>query len=548
MSKNISQPTTPLHQLIGEAEENFYQLGLLDRGRHSLLLDHANGLVRASRWKPLNKGLQQVLSNLLRFAIELHPRFKRRIEAYSEGLGESPGDVAMGMLIPELMCFLDKWVPGVPHTLLGCSSYFIWCENRDALVHGRTLDFPFHGSFDRHERILQTQFDDGPNILSFSSAGFPYPSITAMSENGVTVALHQKFSRTFNYQGTPIFDLVYELLQNCSSRDEAIRFLKKQSSITAWALYMGFADGKILSAEVDGENLDYNVHQATPEKMIYFCNQRENPNLISHEIMPYGFETYNEMRLEMRQRKLKKFQSSKTSWTAEKLIRFMGYALEQEKEKSKNWKADPMTPGTLQNICMIPARSEALKIEGASPKFFNGEVLKVSDSFKRPKLEVIKVKGKGNSPAYQKGVFHYMQAQVGHDLSDAHMAYHNIQLAIDYFEGNPYQNIAKFFFCVFQYMHESERKALSHLLKDFKSLEDQLPPYLQDHNTLFIARLEKILKGETTVGIDEIQHPSLQRIFDFEMKMPKLLFHSVTRELMNPRLEILDIIYPHVRA
>jgi hypothetical protein len=137
---------------------------------------------------------------------------------------------------------------------------------------------------------------------------------------------------------------------------------------------------------------------------------------------------------------------------------------------------------------------------------------------------------------------------VANDLGDFHKGYHHIQLAIEFLEGFPYQTIAKFFFCVFQYMHETEKKALGNLLKDFKELDETLPSYLQDHNSLFIARLEKILKGETTVGIDEIQHPVLQRIFEFEKKMPRLLFHSITKEVMNPRLDVLDIIYPHVKA
>lgn len=548
MSKKEQHSFPPLHTLVGDSAENFYQLGLMDNGRHSLLLDHAIGLIRASRWSQVNKGVQEIMKTLLGRAIEMHPRFKKRVEAYAEGVGEKPGEVAAGLLIPEIMSFIDKWVPGIPHTLLGCSSYFIWDDKRDALVHGRTLDFPFHGSFDLNERVLQTQLDDGPVTLSFSSAGFPYPSITAMTANGVTLGLHQKFSRTFNYQGTPIFDLVFELLQNCSSRDEAIRFLKKENSITAWALYMGFEDGKVLSAEIDGEHLDYNVHQATPGKLIYFCNERENHKLISNETMPYGFQIYNEMRKEMKAEKLKSLNLSKGPWTAEKLLRFMGTSLEQVGVDTIDWKADPMTPATLQNICMIPGTGEALMIGGRAPKFFNGEAERVSQAFKRPEWDLVKIKGKTNSPSYQKGVYHYMQAQVGNDLGDWHKAYHHIQLAIDYFEGNPYQTIAKFFFCVFQYMHETEKKALANLLKDFKELDEVLPSYLQDHNSLFIARLEKIIKGTTTIGIDEIQHPVLQRIFDFEKKMPRLLFHSLTKELMNPRLEVLDIIYPHVKA
>ncbi len=538
----------PIHCLIGDTLENFYQLGLKDRNRHRMLLDHANGLFR-TRWQGVNKATQEVLKALIGPALEYHPRFKKRLEAYSEGLGERPSEVAMGLLIPEAMSFMEKWIPGVPHNLLGCSSYFIWDEKRDALVHGRTLDFPFHNSFDVEERALQTTLDDGPVTLSFSSAGFPFPSITAMTDNGVTLALHQKFSKTFNYQGTPIFDLVFELLQNVGSREEAIRFLKKQNSITSWALYMGFSNGQVLSAEIDGENLDYNIHQATAGKLIYFCNERENKNLINHEHIPYGFQYYNEMRKNMRTQKLKSlgFNRSK-EWSAEKLIRFMGVADEQKGVSSHHWQADPMTPATLQNICLIPEKAEALVIPEGAPKFFKGEVTHILDAFSRPQVKALKIKGKTNDNSYRRGVYHVMQAQVALDKGDDHQAYHHIQLAGDTFGDNPYSTICRFFFCVFQYMHETHKKSLSQLLKDFKELEGQLPSYLQDHNHLFIARLEKILKGTTSIGIDEIKHPSLQRIYEFEKKMPRLLFHKVTKELMAPRMDILDIIYPHVKA
>lgn len=538
----------PIHCLIGDTLENFYQLGLKDKDRHRLLLDHANGLFR-TRWQGLNKGMQEVLKALITPALQLHPRFKKRLDAYADGLGERPSEVAMGLIVPEMMSFMDKWIPGLPHNLLGCSSYFIWDDKRDCLVHGRTLDFPFHNSFDLHERALQTTFDDGPITMSFSSAGFPYPSITAMTANGVTLALHQKFGTTFNYQGTPIFDIIFELLQNVTSREEAIRFLKKQNSITSWALYMGFTGGHVLSAEIDGEHFDYSIHQATPGKCLYFCNIRENPKLISHQTIPYGFQLYNEMRVSMREKKLKHLGFNKgEEWSAEKLIRFMGVAHEQEKTKPQNWQADPMTPATLQNICLIPDKEEALVITGRAPKFFNGEVLQITNAFSRPKKETLKIRGKANSSNYQKGVFHYMQAQVAKDTGNDHQAYHHIQLAIDCFGDNPYGTIARFFFLVFQYMHETHKKSLAQILRDFKELEGKLPPYLQDQNHLFIARLEKILKGETTIGIDEIKHPALQRIYEFEKKLPRLFFHTVTRELMAPRLELLDVIYPHVKA
>lgn len=547
MIKNLEKPHLPIHTLIGPTEENFYQLGLNDRERHSLLINHAIGLIRATRSDSVNKGIQSLLKSSVGFACEYKPRFKKRMQAYAEGLETSLESVTTGLLIPEIMSCLDKWFPGIPSTILGCSSYFTWDEKRDSMVHGRTLDFPFLGSFDANERILKARFDHGPLTLSFSSAGFPYPSITVMSEAGFSLALHQKFSRTFNYTGTPIFDLIFELLQNCQSQKDIIQFLKKSESLTAWALYIGFADGKVLSSEIDGKDLYYNEHQTIPGKVLYFCNERENPDLVDPETMPYGFQLYNEMRQEQKEKKLEELGLSQTNWTAEKLIRYMGVALEQKDLKSRDWKADPMTPATLQNICMLPGKSEALLIGGSAPKFFAGDVVKISDCFKKEKSKNVKVKGKSNSSDYRKGVHHLMQSQVNLDLGKTHNAFHHIQIAREFLENYPYGKIVEFFFYVLQYMYENDRKVLGNLLVKFKGLEDLLPSYLQDHNTLFIARLESILKGRTTVGIDEIHHMALQKVFEFEKRIPRTVLHLVTREVMNPRFDILDIIYPHVR-
>jgi hypothetical protein len=539
--------TPPLIKLIGDEQENFYQLGLKDKEGHQLLLDHALGLFKTP-WKLVNISFQEILKSIVTPCLELQPSFKRRIEAYSEGLGRRPSEIALAYLIPEMMCFMDKWLPGLPHTMLGCSSTFTWCSKRDALVHGRVLDFPFLGSFDQEERAMMTQLSGGPKTLSFSSSGVCYPSITAMTENGVTVALHQKFGSTFNYKGTPIFEMVYNLLQNVSTIDEAIKFLKKSTSLTTWSLYMGFKDGKVLEAELDGDQLFYKIHQATPDKLLYFCNERfqEKDRLV--EAAPYGFQHFNEMRKCSAEKKIKLLNKGAANWNAEKVLKLQGFALEQKIENSKNWEADTLTPSSLQNICMVPATGEALSIPGEAPKFFNGKAWSIKEAFSAPQSSLVNIKGKTNSTNYQKGLKHFMRAQVAHDKSDIHAIYHNIQLAIDYFTGDSYQRIAEFYFLVFQYIHEDHRKTLSATLNGFKELDGKLPAYLNDHCTLFIARLEKIISGNTTVGIDEIQNLNLQRIYDFEMKMPRLLFHRATRELMAPRLELLDIFYPHVKA
>ncbi len=539
--------TPPFLKLVGDSTENFYQLGLKDRNRHKNLLNHALGVI-STPWKPLNQGVQETLKTLIIPALEKHPEYKKKISAYAEGLGESPQTLAMAYAIPELMCFMNKWMPGIPIGLMGCSSTFTWDSKRDALVHGRILDFPFHGSFDRQERAVLSHLDRGPKMLSFHSAGFGFPCITTMTDNGVSFALHQKFGSTFNPKGTPIFEIVYQMLQNCSNKNEVIRFLKKQQSITTWGFYMGFKNGDILSLELDGAQLHYHEYQATPDKILYFCNERERAKLNSPNVIPYSFYSQNKMRKLCFQNKMKEFKMNHLKeYTTEHIIRLMGRAHEQVKVAPKDWLADPLTPSSLQTVAMLPGIDEAYTLPGLAPKFFNQEVIQYKDSFQRAQQKVISFKGKSNSPTYQKGLYHMMQAQVALDLKDKHNPYHHIQLAIEYLEGFPIQKVALFYFYVLQYMNETHKKSLSQIYHLFKGLEGQLSPYLEDQRKLFIFRINKVLERDIEIRRNDIESDALKNIYHFENKLPQIILHKMTRSLMVPRIDLYDILYPYVK-
>lgn len=534
-------------KLVGESTENFYQLGLKDRDRHKNLLHHATNIV-ATPWGGLNHVINESLKALILTNLDRHRGYKNKISAYAEGLGESPQTLAMAYAIPELMCFMNKWMPGVPVGLMGCSSLFTWDSKRDALVHGRILDFPFHGSFDQEERAIQSQLDRGPKMLSFHSSGFAFPSITTITQNGMSFALHQKFGSTFYAQGTPIFEIIFQMLQRCSTRKEVIRFLKKQKSITTWAFYMGFKNGDILSAELDGENFYYNEYTASPDKIQYFCNDREKPKLNKADVIPYSFYTQNQMRRACFDKKLKVFKiSHQKGYTTEHVLRLMGRAWEQEKVPSSQWLADPLTPSSLQTVAMLPGKEEAYFIPGKAPKFLNNEVIRYQDIFNQCSFASHKIKGKSNSQSYQKGLYHLMQAQVALDLKDIHNPYHHIQLAIEYLEGLPLEKIALFYFYVLQYMNETHKKSLSQIYHLFKGLEGQLPEYLEDQRKLFIFRINKVLDRAQEIRMSDIQSRPLQRIFQFESKLPLFVLHKMTRTLMVPRIDLYDILYPYVK-
>jgi hypothetical protein len=544
----MSAPIPVIH-LIGDSLENFYQLGLKDRGSHSDLLIHAHHLIK-SPWTVVNKAFLQVVKSFLRVVESSHPEFYKKSQAYSEGLGRDTEEVLYALLMPEIISFMDKWVPGIPHSLLGCSSYFLWDDKRNCPAHGRILDFPLVTSFDTQERIVISKLDNGPKMVSLNSSGFPYPSLTTMTEEGITFALHQKFTNDFDRQGTPIFELVFRMLQESTSKKSLLAFLKKNKTITRWGLYISFSDGEVLEIDMAGDQLFTNEFHLEPGKVLYFNNDLVGPEKKNQDdFLPLGLTSYNQMRSHQAQEKIKDLKKGK-SLNAEKLIRSMGtiHTGKSKSLKTKAWKLDPLTPSSLQSSVLCPSQGEVLLIPGAAPKFFNNELVQLSHSWEKEEVKLIKLKGKTTPEKYQKGHRHLILAQVGFDLGDWHEAYHHVQLAMIRFKGLPEEDIAFFFLLVFQYIHETHDKVKSQVLSDFRELFPKLPPYLADHALLFISRLEKIILGKTVIAVDEIQNHHLQRVFSFEMKLPQFLFHKTTSVMINPRIDLLDVIYAHVRT
>ncbi len=136
-----------------------------------------------------------------------------------------------------------------------------------------------------------------------------------------------------------------------------------------------------------------------------------------------------------------------------------------------------------------------------------------------------------------------MEAQKGFDAHNPIDIYHHLQMAIDHLQHYPERKIAEFYFLIAQYLYESHSKVLANILNDFKKFEDNLPPYLNDHCLLFIGRLERILKMSPSMEEDKIETMKLREIYQRELKIPRAIFHTASKGMIIPRIDILDVIY-----
>ena len=534
--------------LIGDAEENFYQLGLNDRDGAKAVHQDVK-LMLSTPWAPINKTIEEVAKVVLKNTMLKKTEYYRHLKYYSDGLGIPLEETAYTMLIPELVSCMSKWAPGFIKGNFGCSSFFMR-NDQEEMVHGRILDFPLQGSYDKFERAIYYDFKDLPKTFGFGSKGIPYPSITLMTEDGMTLALHQKFTTVFNKEGIPIFELIFDMVKQAKDPESVINYFKTHHSITTWCLYMSFKNGDILAIDIMGKEVFFNqYHLAVGDKnIIYFCNHLENKSINQEEMLPTGFHQYNLMREKLAQKKIAAF-NKKNKRSDIDLLKMMATPFDQKiKHKGiySDFLLDNLTPSSLSVMTMNPSKQVTHYLGGAAPKLYRENIISINQCFNDPIKSQEKNKRTNHlHDEYYYGMQALMKAQKGFDLRDAQVIYHQLQFAIDHLEHGLERCIPEFYFLIAQYLYETHPKVLMTLLHDFKKLECHLPQILNDHCLLFISRLERILNLPNTLQEDLIIHPKLKALVALESKIPKAVFHSTTKNLIVPRLDILDVIYLH---
>ena len=530
--------------LIGNASESFYQLGLKDKKGHSLLLDHMK-IVLTLGVPKVDKIIQDLAGSFFNSQLEHDKSFEIWAHQYAQGLGISDQELVFALLLPELSSCLSKWLPSLGGSLMGCSTMFFWDDAQEAPSHGRILDFPLVGSFDKNERTILYDFPDLPKVYSFGSIGFPFPSITSMNEYGVTLALHQKFTDILDINGRSIFDIGNELIFHSKDLESALNILKKANSFTAWCFNMTFPDGSWLSADLLGNELYYESGKILKGEVKYFNNDLLDEKLGEKSFFPIGMKPHNQMRSSCGLKKVKALSKKKNISDLE-VLKSLGTPQRDSYEDKDSWALDTLTPTSVHVVTMTPTKARALSITGEAPKIYDGKYALHEDVWNRTSIEIKKSKGAKYPLQLKSGLRHYAMAQVSFDHKDLVHAYHHIQMAHDELKGTKWEHISMFYFLVFQFMKEGHKKIRSSVLEEFKELSPNLPPLLQDHCSLFIMRLERILYKSSKITIDDIENTYLKNIFNIESKIPNIILHRTITTLMSPRLDLLDVIYPLV--
>lgn len=546
---NKQDSLIPLIQLVGDEAENIYQLGVKDKERHKALFEQIHHFLTLDI-SLIDQATLTLGKWLVKKNREQNPEYYDLIKGYAEGLRRTQDEVGFALIIPELVSCMSQWAPGLPVGLLGCSSFFILDEKTQTPIHGRVLDFPVTGTFDKEERLLKTHFKNQAQIFSIGTAGFPFGGITAMNSYGVTLALHQKFTPVLNREGVPIFQLAQEVLRNCKTPTDVIELLKKRTSITTWAMYMSFSEtNEVLECDIMGNELFSRIYPLKAGDILYFNNKVVDPSFQQERHLPYGLKSYNELREINAAEKCKKFKK-KNKFEAQELLKLMSTPLKENhngaiQRQAKDYELfDTLTPSSVSIVTMNPAKQEVLGIRSEAPKSFQGEIFHAKNVWNQREitLEEKILSGKKVDPDYHQGLSHLARSQVAFDKHDYHMAYHHIQMAIALFKTGPLHYYARFFLCVFEFIQEDHPKMRTRLYSELESIKPFVHDYLKDQISLLMIRCDR-LQGQTpSLKMEDIKHPTLKKVFRIEEKISVTLLSKTVWKVLNPRIDIMDVI------
>lgn len=531
------------YELIGDPDENFYQLGIKDRHHYHLNYDHMEKVSKIQSLPLLGQVLSKGFDYYVNKSLDQFSEEKKYLMSYADGLKTSLTKVGRFLISPDFLAAFNHFLPTRPKTLFGCSS-FIGLNHKNECVHGRIFDYPLINTFEKYQRILKVQFPGHPQVWGLSSAGIPYPATSLMNDSSVTLTPHQLSGNSFDYEGKPLYFLIKDLINNSHNKHSFIKNIKKCRSMTAWAMYVTFSSEEFLGVQIEGKNLTIKEFYLKDKKLFYFSNLPLK-KLSQEEKEPIYLKNYCQMRQDMALQSIDDYYQKHDSFKDLDLLKLMSKFTPKKKIPSKKWKLGPVTPITLHIITLNAAAGKAHLIRNKPPHFFKNEYTSVKDIWKRP----ISTEYKKNARIdqnYLLGHEHLSAFIKDCDYDKTHSKFHHLQMAISYFKNYPEQKIIHFFALIYEYLNAHNKKNIPSILENLTKLLPDLPLYLQDHAYIFLARIERRLYGHTHFNEKVLSTERMKQIFSLEQKVPRsflfLLNHST-----HPRLEIFDIIYTHYK-
>lgn len=535
-----------IHKLIGDANEAFYQLGLIDKNFLENHFEHLKTITNTG-----NRFIDTLLNNGLGlYAKYTSNQIKEHAEhfiPYLEAQNISLSQFSQVMIYPELMTGLAQFLP-LNFVQLGCSSIFYKNRNKD-ILHLRVLDFPLHDTYTKSDRFLYTDLPGSQKVFSAGPQGMPLHSLTATNESGLSMSVHQKFDQHFNPNGTPVLLISNHMINTCHSLEEVKAEAKKFESMGSWGIHFCDKNGKILSLEYSKNKMSFKEHFLEENEFVYINNQLFDTPF--GNALPASINMYNHERDRFFDLMKKKISNRKTIIDHTNFAEIIDKATVDILKKNQDICIPFFTPSSVQISCINLNQQSMTCINGDAPKSTDNGLIIVNDIFNEQKIDYIEPKAskkKKEVHEIHRGKKALMQAQVAFDYKNIDECYHHLQMAMDYLSDTSLSQIAQFYFIALNIFHLKNRKSLSDMIVKLKNIHDQLPEYLQQQSFLMQLRVQLMYGMPFTDLEKNLTHPILKNVWENEKNFMGWALQPILRKTALLRIDMFDIIYLHSRC
>lgn len=504
---------------ITDTQDSLYQLGLQEKEHFQKIEKRINLLLSNNEVVSLFTKLTSRAKVL--FDLQKKSLFNQAIQSYCKGLGIHPSKYVSFLFLIELSAQKNLF-PDFKSLLPGCTSIFQ--KTAEGITHTRLLDFPLIDLFAENQRFYYWKIPGRKTILSYSCPGLALLFIDGIHESGMSFALHHKTSLQINNTGKSIFEILFNSLLDARDLKHFKELLKEEASFSKWGIYAVTAKGEVLAGDLDHISFHKTIFSLNEDPTLFFTNI----SIHTHDDDSFQFL---------------KFTHSRQNWIKRRLkMETKNHPLDHLTDlggvKGKVWHHPAVTLATVgayhanlsQGYVDFKMAQEG-PITKSAPIFR----LHLSDgSFEEIKKE-------GIPDVLERAWKLAGLAQNSFDQKDDELGYHQLQMSKALMPHSTWKNILEFFQIVWEYKFLNNKKELSLIYENLKTLE--VPEVLVDQKKLMIFRFEKRLGLMSTIHPEDLSIP-IKNIYDTEAKANSLLFLSWAKNTA-PRLDVLEVYSPH---
>ena len=511
---------TTLIPLIGDPNENLYQLGLKERESYKILEEKVSTLLSTNNFFRFGQDILHKAKELLKKSDDTF--FDTCIQSYADGLGINASSYKSFISTFELAAHYGQIYPELKGLIPGCTSLLE--KTSDGFIHNRLFDFPLIDTFNLNPRLYYWKVEGKPAILNYSCEGLAPLFFQAIHDGGFSVAIHHKPGNKFHSEGSSIFKIAFNGLFEVPNMNEFRRDLRKRISNTKWGFYMMDQNGSVVCSDIDGPSMNFET----------FNLNETSPLIFTNIPLQKGSEGSDQFL---------KFCQSREMWLREKLSKNRtGHSLDLltdiKDQRVRKWVHPSSTLSTV-GACQINLSKGYVHVK-------EGEgALTASDAILEFSLQQIglgKIFKSAEIPStFEMSWKHASKAQSFYDQGDWDKAYHHLQMAEAMAPHSVWREIFKFYLSVWNFQNISNKKELALVYREVKKMN--LPDMMRDQWLFLCMRLEKKLDLVLTIKPTELSE-QLRGDFSKEVDAPLAIFNTWMK-LIYPRLEILNIFSPH---